>query len=314
MKCLPLLAAFVLGCTGQMPEPPLSTALGAHERIAHEPSGISPEAKGFVSNDRAGAPPDPSGLRIPLTCTLKISEPATVEEGLERVGTALVPLPALVEGDQLRFWPQALYGSGAVRLSGYASLDFSWSGSELGEVANCGGELAPVALSALILGTVRSPGGTVRVEGCGGRVQAGADGGFRLQGEPGACAVRAVREVRGIEMPGAWAAVEAVSGVPVRVDLEVPDWEPAGLGVRLADHPLGLEILEVRPDTPASRAGLVEGEVVVAVDGQPTESMDPSQFVRHSVGAPGSLCSLTVTGAKGERVVTLTRQVLRVGG
>jgi putative serine protease PepD len=78
----------------------------------------------------------------------------------------------------------------------------------------------------------------------------------------------------------------------------------AFLGVSLPDDgPASLE--EVRPDTPAGRAGLQPGDVVTAVDGDPIESGDQ---LRAAIDAkkPGDKITLTIERAGNERTVQVT--------
>ncbi|MBR7741982.1 trypsin-like peptidase domain-containing protein [Phycicoccus sp. BSK3Z-2] len=96
----------------------------------------------------------------------------------------------------------------------------------------------------------------------------------------------------------------------------------AFLGVRLQDGSAsdgsatraGAEIVSVEPNTPAAEAGLQEGDVVVAVDGDPVDGAD--SLVGHvREQAIGSSVTLTVLrdGASTELPATLSEQAATTG-
>jgi S1-C subfamily serine protease len=57
-----------------------------------------------------------------------------------------------------------------------------------------------------------------------------------------------------------------VWGVPAEREPEFPD---LGVATRAAETPPGLVILNVEEDSPAARAGLKDGDIVLALDGAP---------------------------------------------
>jgi len=80
--------------------------------------------------------------------------------------------------------------------------------------------------------------------------------------------------------------------------------EHAYLGVSIEDGDGGARIAEVRPDTPAARAGLQAGDVVTEVDGETVQSGDD---LRLAVEAhkPGDSLELTVTRDGDTKTVTV---------
>jgi membrane-associated protease RseP (regulator of RpoE activity) len=62
----------------------------------------------------------------------------------------------------------------------------------------------------------------------------------------------------------------------------------------------------VIPGSPAAAAGLVEGDVVTAIDGAPIAGLDPDQVEKHfEDGAPGSRIALTVLRGGKPRTMNL---------
>ncbi len=74
---------------------------------------------------------------------------------------------------------------------------------------------------------------------------------------------------------------------------------------RASSKGLGLRIQSVYPDSPAARAGLLVGDVVVAMNGKPVESREDFDTALASTGS-GQTLSLDVRRRGAERTVTLT--------
>jgi S1-C subfamily serine protease len=75
--------------------------------------------------------------------------------------------------------------------------------------------------------------------------------------------------------------------------LRGPTPRPATLGVAVKDGPGGTLVGTVRPGTPADRAGVQPGDVIVAVDGAPVGGAEAlAQLLRTSMARGGA--ALTV--------------------
>jgi carboxyl-terminal processing protease len=88
-----------------------------------------------------------------------------------------------------------------------------------------------------------------------------------------------------------------------------------GLGIEVKGDELGLEILQVLPNSPASEAELSEGETIVAIDGVPIVDHADDDAANRLRGPDGSTIRLEVRGKPkrgGTRTVWLTRREVLV--
>ncbi len=160
-----------------------------------------------------------------------------------------------------------------------------------------------------VRGSVRGyvPGDTT-VEGCGQVVNVDGSGRFRMELAAGACALQAHR-ADGLYR--ATSPVVEVAGQPGDervVTLDLPRWRLAGVGVDLAPHPDGAELVGVYDDTPASDAGLEAGDVVVEVCRSEIEGMDPEELQERLVGPEGTEVIYTVVRDDELVEVTMVRE------
>jgi carboxyl-terminal processing protease len=91
----------------------------------------------------------------------------------------------------------------------------------------------------------------------------------------------------------------------------------AGIGVEVGDMRRGLEIARVFDNSPAARAGLQSGQVIVAVNGRPLQGLSRDQAVALIKGMPGTDVVLQIEGAHGghahpasPRSVRITRAIV----
>ncbi len=70
------------------------------------------------------------------------------------------------------------------------------------------------------------------------------------------------------------------------------------------NRPRGFRVRAVHPDSPASRAGVREGDLVVSVDGAPIDSQEAFETILSTKG-PGRPLKIVLRGRQGERTVTL---------
>jgi len=77
------------------------------------------------------------------------------------------------------------------------------------------------------------------------------------------------------------------------------------IGVFLSETPDGIVVSTVQPNTPASGAGIEEGDIITEVDGTPVATAEQLSSVLRSL-APGTEVSITVNRDGTDTVVTLT--------
>jgi len=88
-----------------------------------------------------------------------------------------------------------------------------------------------------------------------------------------------------------------------------------GIGARVEQDPVSAEIVIVAPfrDSPADKAGIRTGDVILAVDGESTAGWTVGQAVRRIRGPQGSDVTLSVRHETGEtQDITITRAVITV--
>lgn len=79
------------------------------------------------------------------------------------------------------------------------------------------------------------------------------------------------------------------------------------MGAERIGDPAVLYVAMVHPEGPARQAGLVQGEEIQSVDGNPVIGKSYEQVVKMIRGEAGTVVKLGVKGAKGTREVALTR-------
>jgi carboxyl-terminal processing protease len=94
---------------------------------------------------------------------------------------------------------------------------------------------------------------------------------------------------------------------------EQTEGEFGGVGAEITQENGRVRIVSPIDDTPASRAGLMPGDTIFRVDGQPTAELSLAEVVSRLRGAPRSDVKLTVQREGREPFeLTLTRDVIRV--
>lgn len=84
----------------------------------------------------------------------------------------------------------------------------------------------------------------------------------------------------------------------------------SGVGLEAVGNPQGLLIERVFSYSPAERAGLKPGELIVAVDGRPLRGV-PAETARNMIRGPaGTTVTLTIEEGSRRRTVQLTRAVI----
>jgi carboxyl-terminal processing protease len=86
-----------------------------------------------------------------------------------------------------------------------------------------------------------------------------------------------------------------------------------GLGIEIKPGPQGLEIVRVIPGSPAQRAGILAGDRIVAVDGQPTTGMNSDEAAGRLQGPEGSTVRVrVVTPEQPPRDLAVRREQVEV--
>jgi carboxyl-terminal processing protease len=87
-----------------------------------------------------------------------------------------------------------------------------------------------------------------------------------------------------------------------------------GLGLEVTQASGLLKVITPIDDTPASRAGIKAGDIIVSIDGHSTEGLNLNDAVDKMRGAVGSQIKLTLkrSGSDTPVVVTLTREIIQI--
>ena len=89
--------------------------------------------------------------------------------------------------------------------------------------------------------------------------------------------------------------------------------EFGGIGIEVGTENGQLMVITPIDDTPASRAGLLSRDIIIAIDGTPTDNLSLQEAVNLMRGEPGSQLRLSIlrAGEDTPRDLTLTREVIR---
>ena len=88
----------------------------------------------------------------------------------------------------------------------------------------------------------------------------------------------------------------------------VTEGQFSGVGINVSPDRRGLRVLETFPGSPAKRAGIVRGDIVIAVNGKPLAGKSTDLASRLIQGKTGTPVTLTVLTPKGSR---LTKRLTR---
>lgn len=89
--------------------------------------------------------------------------------------------------------------------------------------------------------------------------------------------------------------------------------EFGGIGIEVGTENGQLMVITPIDDTPASRAGLLSRDIIIAIDGTPTDDMSLQEAVSIMRGEAGSQLQISIlrTGEDAPREFTLTREIIR---
>ncbi len=130
---------------------------------------------------------------------------------------------------------------------------------------------------------------TARGQPRGGWTVADEHGWFELEIDaPAVCALHGFREDGAFRALSQEEVLDLRPGDDVEVDLIVPGERVGGIGAQVAPHPDGVLLERVLPGSPAARASLVAGDVVVAVEGASVVGASLDDFLRQMTGPAGT--------------------------
>jgi carboxyl-terminal processing protease len=89
--------------------------------------------------------------------------------------------------------------------------------------------------------------------------------------------------------------------------------EFGGIGIEVGMDNGQLTVITPIDDTPASAAGLMSRDIIIGIDGTPTESLSLQEAVNLMRGEPGTTITISIvrSGEDSPREFTLTREVIR---
>jgi carboxyl-terminal processing protease len=129
------------------------------------------------------------------------------------------------------------------------------------------------------------------------------------------------------KIPKSELADDAIAGVVAKLDDRFSNYfDPAeykrfkqsqnsefsGVGLQVAQHPKGLRVEAVYDGSPAKRAGLRPGDVIVAANGRTLAGMSQEESVALVKGPPGSEVKLTWLSGGRRRTKTVARSTVTV--
>lgn len=100
----------------------------------------------------------------------------------------------------------------------------------------------------------------------------------------------------------AWSEPEIVEGGEPddELYLEVPAEKTAGLGISIGEHEYGILVRHVFPGSPAARAGIRAGDVIVELEGRDTIEMPVDEFIAEATGPVDTEVEIVVARIRGE--------------
>ncbi len=175
-----------------------------------------------------------------------------------------------------------------------------------GQVERCAIGGAGWTLSGNVLDDAGEPQQGAIVEGCDAEVLSGEAGRFTLTVTRGDCLIRAWATDGLLRRPSDPLYFDAFDP-PVSPTFRVPNGEIGGVGLGLRGAADGLHVNFVAPGGPGDAAGVVLGDVIVAVDGVETSGWSVVHGVEVITGTPGTRVRLRIQGVVGSSDIDLVR-------
>lgn len=291
-------------------QPEVAPLPSSAERAAQALAGVQPSEELLALQEQLEADPDyhaVCNLEPPLAQSvayLAVGDPAEFNGRRVAVVLGRAFLPILEEGP----------GAGLLTVEGYAPVSIGWEAVHGGTPGACTPD--PVVLEpggTVILGRVSHEGSgeaasSAWVEGCGGLANADEDGVYYMEVVPGPCRVLAMRQDGQLRTIGVPVEVAPVEGEDLVLDLEIPGYRRAGLGVRIREVDAGFVIEEALAGGGGEAAGLQAEDLVLEVDGESAAGLDMATFVDLVGGREGTDVSLLIERDAEQIEVVVTRQ------
>ncbi len=131
---------------------------------------------------------------------------------------------------------------------------------------------------------------------------------------PGPCVVRALRQDGLLTARGEPVELRVRPGVDATLDIPMEAPPVGGVGVQFRGTSDGMRVSEVLPGTPAERAGLEAGDLIVEIEGESVVGSPIEDFVEQMTGPEGSDVEFTVefttdTGTTRQRVLVTRERI-----
>jgi hypothetical protein len=293
----------------------LVAALWVAARIERSPLARSagvPQVPEVIAGRDFGPLDAPAPVRADISADTAIVRCAFVGEG--EPGTLSAIGPSLVEGDADGLALSLPPGTWNVVWT-RAPEEEDWTTTSLGTLTLAAGDVKTCTLGDggfAIRGAVRNPDGRAvagaEVWGCGSTAYSDEDGSFRLDGRAGECEVWAAWRDGLLSRRSARVAVGPFE--ERAVELVVDDAPIAGMGLAFRVTEEGVRVLGVHSGTPADEAGVLEGDLIVSIDGTPTAGLDENAFIALGTGAEGSRVELVLEQDGARETVSFLRERL----
>lgn len=169
---------------------------------------------------------------------------------------------------------------------------------EAGSVERCRIEGAGWTITGQVRDLDGAPTPGAMVEGCGAEATADDNGRYSLVSRRGDCLLRAWSRDGQLRRPGEAEYFDAFAP-PAAIDLRVNVDPIGGVGLGLGSGTEGMSVAFVAEGSPGAAAGIVAGDVVVAVDGTSAAGWSVLRGVQAITGEPGTRVRLRIRSASG---------------
>lgn len=297
-------AAWVLWlpATPDVPYAPAATPAGGEVEpgvsAKEVPTASRPAASGEVSSEEppAAVPPTAVPTSEPHICSIPRGYHGGNTTLVTRVKGGKLDLPVAVPLESrdgyLVFSPRGEARKGVVQAEGEAVHTLSWTGEGRDTTCTLGPAPQPWSLSVRVVDP--RDGAPLELLGCGlpGRYDGGV---VTVERPPGStCVVRARRRDGALVAESEAVELAPRDGEHVDLVLHVPDADVGGIGVGVRSVADGALVTDVPAGSPAARAGLLPGDVVVTAGGVPLGGLGLADQIAQVTGPVGEPVQLVV--------------------